>query len=582
MEFPPSDPPPSTFVPVTNYAPAGSYAPPANYAPVANYATAVYDSPPAAPSLNHPSYEEMVSSAILGLNDKGGSSRQAIAKYIENHFKIAPSQTHGYELTQQLKRMKNSGQLVLNKHSYMFPGSVNASVPAASVTSPGYNGMSQGQGQSQGPVTDVTKRRPGRPPKLQPNGGLMGSAAPPVSVGFENQQVGGAGFGVPTANLFGGLNSGEFQFAGGNVNNNVPVPLPVPVSNHVTAPVSNVVMAPVSNVVTAPVSNTPTMVYNGGAMYDAGAVANVVPIEQSDVVSVKRGRGRPRKVNTSAVGVESGAITVLAGEDSAAKNNVGNGPPAVTPPMESGKKRRGRPAKLDKKATVPVVNGGVKQGQDVQAMVLREGKRGRGRPRKNPLGAVAANGVGGGGVMPVAKKPRKVSGKPVGRPRKNAAQTASLMSEIQMLAYEGLKARVEHYQSRIRTAISVVKPYLNETAVIALGALQDLEELASMDIISVPPSVQGAVKDVQSAPVNVEGAPLDVQSAPMDVQSAPVNVLSAPVDLNAPVNVSGPAPENIQSAPLTAEGAPSAFQSAPTGETTESAYQSAPVPVSGQ
>lgn len=103
-----------------------------------------------------------------------------------------------------------------------------------------------------------------------------------------------------------------------------------------------------------------------------------------------------------------------------------------------------------------------------------------------------------------------------------------------------------------------MKPYLNETAVIALEALQDLEELAGMDIVSVQLSVQGA-------PVNVQGAPVNVQSA---------NVHCAPVDLNAPVNVQGTAPENI--APLTAEAAPS------TGDTPQATFQSAPAPVQGQ
>lgn len=339
----------------------------------------------------------MIRSAIVALNEKDGSSRQAIAKYIESNFKIVPSQTHGYELTQQLKRMKTSGQLVLNKHSYMFPGSMT--VPAASVNSAGgFDGMNQGQVQ----VLDGIKRRPGRPPKLQPNGGLMGSAAQPVSVGFENQQVGGAatGFGVPTSNLFVGLNSGELQFSGGNG------------STDGTAPVSNVVTAPVSHVVTAPVSHASTVVNNGGAMYDAGAVANVVPLEQSDVVSAKRGRGRPRKMQTSAVGVE-GAIVVSAGKDDAAQNNVGDGAPVVTPTV-LGKRRRGRPAKLDMMATGPVVNGGAKE-QGGKAIVPVEGKRGRGRPRKNAAGA---NGAAGAGVFPVAKKPKKVSGKTLGRPRK--------------------------------------------------------------------------------------------------------------------------------------------------------------------
>lgn len=105
-----------------------------------------------------------------------------------------------------------------------------------------------------------------------------------------------------------------------------------------------------------------------------------------------------------------------------------------------------------------------------------------------------------------------------------------------------------------------MKPYLNETAVIGLEALQDLEELASMDIVSVQLGVQGAPVDVESAPVNVQGAPVNVQRA---------NVLSAAVDLNAPVNALGTAPENIQSAPST-------------GGTPESTFQSATVPVQGQ
>ncbi|KAL8124168.1 hypothetical protein AgCh_011977 [Apium graveolens] len=402
MEFPPSDPP-STFVPVNNYAPPAIYAPPANYAPVTNYTTTpVYDTPPVA---NQPSYEEMIRSAIVALNEKDGSSRQAIAKYIESTFKIVPSQTHGYELTQQLKRMKISGQLVLNKHSYMFPGSIT--VPSASlngagsltVTSASVNGAGGYNGTSQGQVVvlDGVKRKQGRPPKLQPNGGLMGLSPQPLSVGgFENQQ----GFGVPASNLFVGLNSVEYQFNGGNG------------STDVTAPVSNVVPAPVSDVVTVPVNSAPTVVSNGGAMYDAGAVANVVPLEQSDVVPAKRGRGRPRKVQNS-VGVE-GAIFVSSMKDDAAHNNVGDGAPVVTPPTVLGKRRRGRRTKLEMMETAPVVNGGAKE-QGGKALVPVEGKRGRGRPRKN---AVGANGAAGGGVFPVPKKPKKVSGNPLGRPRK--------------------------------------------------------------------------------------------------------------------------------------------------------------------
>lgn len=79
-------------------------------------------------------------------------------------------------------------------------------------------------------------------------------------------------------------------------------------------------------------------------------------------------------------------------------------------------------------------------------------------------------------------------------------------------------------QSRIKQAVSVVKPYLNtETAVIAVGALQELEELASLDI-STPVTVQSAPLAVQSEPLTVQRAPLTDQSAPLTVQSEHVAV----------------------------------------------------------
>ena len=40
----------------------------------------------AAPS--HPSYKSMITKAIKDLNEKGGSSKAAIVKYIESHYKV--------------------------------------------------------------------------------------------------------------------------------------------------------------------------------------------------------------------------------------------------------------------------------------------------------------------------------------------------------------------------------------------------------------------------------------------------------------------------------------------------------------
>lgn len=49
-----------------------------------------------------------------------------------------------------------------------------------------------------------------------------------------------------------------------------------------------------------------------------------------------------------------------------------------------------------------------------------------------------------------------------------------------MVAYEELKGKLEHMQSRIKEAANALKPCLNaESPAIALAALQELEELAA-------------------------------------------------------------------------------------------------------
>lgn len=101
----------------------------------------------------------MITAAIVAMKERGGSSRQAIAKYIESEYKkLSPS--HATLLTQQLRMMENQGQLVMNKHSYMLSGFGNT------------------QSFVKGSV--VTKRRPGRPPKIPSNGGGVGGVASPA------------------------------------------------------------------------------------------------------------------------------------------------------------------------------------------------------------------------------------------------------------------------------------------------------------------------------------------------------------------------------------------------------------------
>ncbi|KAL1554753.1 basic salivary proline-rich protein 2-like [Salvia divinorum] len=118
---------------------------------------------PVAPVLvahNHPPFAEMISAAITALNERDGSSKRAIAKYIETHYSDLPP-THSALLTHHLKRLKASGHLLMVKHSYTLPGLRSAPPPAA------FNGPATVE--SADPPSSVAKRRPGRPPKPKPD-----------------------------------------------------------------------------------------------------------------------------------------------------------------------------------------------------------------------------------------------------------------------------------------------------------------------------------------------------------------------------------------------------------------------------
>lgn len=64
----------------------------------------------------------MIYAAITALKERDGSSKRAIAKYIEGAYTGLPP-THSALLTHNLKRLKDAGLLVMVKKSYMLPGS---------------------------------------------------------------------------------------------------------------------------------------------------------------------------------------------------------------------------------------------------------------------------------------------------------------------------------------------------------------------------------------------------------------------------------------------------------------------------
>ncbi|XP_035695606.1 histone H1-delta-like [Branchiostoma floridae] len=65
---------------------------------------------PKAPA-SHPKYNEMIKAAISNLKERGGSSRQAILKYILANYKIDNAKQANVHLKLALKRMEKSGDL---------------------------------------------------------------------------------------------------------------------------------------------------------------------------------------------------------------------------------------------------------------------------------------------------------------------------------------------------------------------------------------------------------------------------------------------------------------------------------------
>ncbi|CAA0832421.1 winged-helix DNA-binding transcription factor family protein [Striga hermonthica] len=135
-------------------------------------------------------------------------------------------------------------------------------------------------------------------------------------------------------------------------------------------------------------------------------------------------------------------------------------------------------------------------------------QRGRGRPPK-------AGGVAKTARDLSALRPRKLSGKPVGRPRKNASGGAvnrGVDSQL-LLAYLDLKAKLENLHSRISQTANTIKPYLNNEA--SINALQELELIAANMIVphpSIQPPPQPQVQPQPQPPLLPEQYPQQPQN----------------------------------------------------------------------
>ncbi|KAJ0047925.1 hypothetical protein Pint_17022 [Pistacia integerrima] len=330
---------------------------------------------PTPPSLNHnnnhPPYTEMISSAITALKEKDGSSKRAIAKYIEKVYANLLPPNHSALLTHHLKRLKNTGQLVMVKKSYKLPRSDDV---AASIIPPESNNVipenATAVSSAHGPKTG---RGRGRPPKATNSDSVL------ASLGLVDQPKRGRG-----------------RPKKGDV----------------------VVVAP------------------RGPMKGRGRPPK----------AKKRGPGRPKK------------------------------PKSVT-----GKLGPGRPPKVQAQGQEqlnPVAVTYVASDTNVPGAIPNVAKP-RGRPRKIGATLAAAGSVKQRGRP--AKKAVSSTGRPVGRPKKNPS--GALTETAGAAAIGDLKRKLELFQTKVRRAVSLLKPHLNsESQISTVAAVQELESLAMMDI----------------------------------------------------------------------------------------------------
>ncbi|KAL5052403.1 hypothetical protein RYX36_033085 [Vicia faba] len=318
-------------------------------------------------SVSHPPYAEMIYKAIESLKEKDGSSKRAIAKFIEQNYANVLPQQHTTLLTQHLNHLKSAGLLVTVKKSYKLPSSLP---PPPTVT--------RSDSESHLPFTPLSQKPRGRPAKPKPE-----LNSQPVFASFE--------FDPPTHDD------------------------PVPVD----------------------LTQTPT------------------------TLSAKRGRGRPPGSFRS-------------------KSLKSASRPPKPKSVSNGLKRRGRPPKSHSQPTVIPFSApaAVTDGTDGVTVPVVRSTRPRGRPKKyaDELMSVAPTmRQGRPAKLAVIGGPKNPFRRPVGRPKGAKG--------VKKYADEDLRKKLEHFQSKVKESLEVLKPYFDhQSPVNAVAAIQELENLATLDL----------------------------------------------------------------------------------------------------
>ncbi|KAL2342354.1 hypothetical protein Fmac_003639 [Flemingia macrophylla] len=232
----------------------------------------------------------------------------------------------------------------------------------------------------------------------------------------------------------------------------------------------------------------------------------------SDSLAAKRRPGRPKKIGP--LPTPNPAVPARRGRPpgsvrSKLPKRPGRPPkPKSVSAISSGLKRRpGRPPKSQSNPTVipfapPVAAPAQPPAPPVVAASVPNGSpRPRGRPRKTapapapPPGLVSLGpAVGGRGrgrpkLLPVMRqgrppklavgRPKNTAARPVGRPK--GATAAAITAH--KAANEDLRKKLEHFQSKVKESLGMLKPYFNhESPVTAIAAIQELEVLSTLDL----------------------------------------------------------------------------------------------------
>ncbi|MBA0621102.1 hypothetical protein Godav_006752, partial [Gossypium davidsonii] len=308
---------------------------------------------------------------IGALKDKNGSSKRAIAKYIESAHKDLPP-THSALLTHHLKRLKNNGILVMVKKSYKLASTARSEVPIPDSTPSNPPDVSSPPG---------FKRSRGRPPKPKPT---ISAPADPIPQQQQQQQ---------------------------QQQQPLPAPIPDATKRSPGRPRKNGPVAPlgVRKGRGRPPKTGPKK--SPGRPRKPKTVRSVVGAN-----AMKRGRGRPPKVLNQ---MPQPAVMPIQGQPMAVPYADTAAAVPTTTAVAAGPRPRGRP-----------------KGTAVAPAGLAVPGKGRGRPPKS--GGVAAKPI----------KPKKSTGKPVGRPKK---------------------------QSKVKQAVGVLKSqFSSESNISAIDAIQEL------------------------------------------------------------------------------------------------------------